>query len=259
MNITIKTQKEIAIMREGGQILAGVLRDVVSRVGSGIALNELDALAEREIRAAGAEPAFLGYQSSRKDIPYPATLCVSVNDEVVHGIGTRKRMLCAGDIVGLDIGLRYPARTGLYVDMAVSLGVGPMNAKDALLVATACRALEEAIQNIRPGAQTRELSRIIQRICEQKGFSVVRDLTGHGIGKALHEDPPIFCYDDPRLPTVELKEGMVICIEPMVIAGDWRVVLDSDGWTVRSRDKSRAAHFEHTIAVTKDGYEVLTV
>ncbi len=257
--ITIKTKEEIELMREGGAMLARVLKDVVSCVKPGRAIKELDATAEREIRACNADPIFLGYRNSKKDIPYPATLCVSVNDEVVHGIGTRDTLLREGDIVGLDIGLRYPNRNGLCVDMAVTIGVGSISSEAKKLINAAHTALDASSALVRPGTTTRELSQAIQRICQQEKCSPVHDLTGHGIGRALHEDPPIFCYDDPRLPSVELQEGMVLCIEPMVLAGDWHVITDADGWTVRSRDGSLAAHFEHTIAVTKDGHEVLTV
>ncbi len=257
--ITIKTQEEISIMREGGKKLAHALKRVVDYVKPGIAVKELNALAEQEIRAAGGDPLFLGYRNSRRGVPYPATLCVSLNDEVVHGIGTRETLLKEGDIVGLDIGLRYPSQNGLCVDMAVTVGVGSISSESQRLIDATRKALDEAIALIHPGIQTRTLSRAIQEVCIKEGFSPVHDLTGHGIGKALHEDPPIFCYDDPRLPSALLKEGMVICIEPMVLAGDWRVQTDDDGWTIRSVDGSLSAHFEHTIAVTKDGYEVLTL
>lgn len=256
--ITIKTQEEIALMREGGHALARVLEHVVEKAQSGAALKELNTVAEQEIRATGGNPIFLGYRNSRRDIPYPAALCVSVNDEIVHGVGTRGVVLKEGDIVGLDIGMRYPAENGLCVDMAVTVGVGSIAKEAQRLIGVSEQALREAIALVRPGTQTREISRAIETVCRKAGFSPVHDLTGHGIGKALHEDPPIFCYEDPRLSNVELQEGMVICIEPMVVAGDWRVITDADGWTVRSADGSLAAHFEHTIAVTKNGYEVLT-
>ncbi len=256
--ITIKTQEEISIMREGGHRLTTVLSHVVSRVQPGIAIKELDALAEQEIRTSGGDPIFLGYRSSKRGIPYPATLCVSINDEVVHGVGTRDIVLKEGDIVGLDIGLRYPAKNGLCVDMAVTVGVGSINKEAQRLIATAKSALDASIALVRPAVQTRELARAIQAICRQEKVSPVRDLTGHGIGRSLHEEPPLFCYDDPRLPSVELKEGMVLCIEPMILAGDWRVTTDADGWTIRSADGSLASHYEHTIAVTANGHEVLT-
>lgn len=256
--ITIKNHDDIILMREGGKRLAHILENVVEHVRSGTTMNELNVLAEREIRNSGGDPVFLGYRNSKKDASYPASLCISANNEVVHGVGTRSIILKEGDIVGLDIGMRYPAENGLCVDMAVTVGVGSISKEAQRLIDASKYALEEALALVRPGTQTRELSKAIEAVCRAEGFSPVHDLTGHGIGKALHEDPPIFCYDIPRLSSVELCEGMVICIEPMILAGDWRVVTDVDGWTVKSADGSLAAHFEHTIAVTKEGYEVLT-
>lgn len=246
-------------MREGGHYLASVLKSVSDRVEPGIAIKELNDTAEKRIRAAGGDPVFLGYRNSAKGVAYPASLCVSINDEVVHGVGTRDCILKEGDIVGLDIGMRYPSHNGLCVDMAITVGVGSITKEAQGLINASERALQDAIVLVRPEVQTREIARAIEAVCRKARFSPVHDLTGHGIGKALHEDPPIFCYDDPRLPTAKLKEGMVICIEPMVLAGSWEVVVDPDGWTIHSRDGRLAAHSEHTIAVTKDGYEVLTL
>lgn len=256
--ITIKTHDEIVLMRKGGRSLARILQKVSDAVRPGIIIKELNDMAEKEIRSAGGDPVFLGYRNSRKGAPYPASLCISINDEVVHGVGTRNISLKEGDIVGLDIGMRFPSGSGLCVDMAVTVGVGSIAKSAQTLINASREALQEAIALVRPGVQTRELSRAIEAVCRKGNFSPVHDLTGHGIGKALHEDPPIFCYDDPRLPNTELKEGMVICIEPMILAGGWQVLVDPDGWTIRSRDGCLASHFEHTIAVTEDGHEVLT-
>lgn len=256
--ITRKKPKEIDIMRTGGKILATVLHEVVKVAQPGVSLKSLDAFAYDRIVEAGAVPAFLGYGKRRGQSPYPATLCVSVNDEVVHGIGNRQRMLQEGDIAGLDLGLRYPKNNGLYTDMAVSVGVGTISKERKRLIQTTKNSLDAAIALVRPGVTTRELSHAIQTVCENEGFSVIRDLTGHGIGYALHEDPPILCYVNHRAPIIMLEEGMVICIEPMVCAGDWAIIVDNDQWTIRTADGQPSAHFEHTIAVTKDGYAILT-
>lgn len=256
--ITIKSPEEISLMRKGGALLSQTLHHVAASVEPGRKIAELDALAYRLLVDGGGTPAFLGYAAGRGVRPYPATLCVSVNDEVVHGIGTRDIAVQEGDIVGLDIGVKYGAPKGLYTDMAITVPVGKVSEEASRLIATTKAALERAIAATRPGVLTTELSKIIQRTCEGSGFSVVRDLTGHGIGYALHEEPPIFCYENPRVRGVELKAGMVICIEPMVCAGKWRVVLDDDQWTIRTADGSRSAHFEHTIAVTEKGHEILT-
>ncbi len=245
-------------MRAGGKLLADVLREVALAAKPGVSLKELDTLAHDRIIQGGAIPAFLGYGKRRGSAPYPATLCASINDEVVHGIGNRSIQLREGDIVGLDLGLRYPKKDGLYTDMAVTVGIGSIEKEKKKLLDTAQQALEDAIALVGPGVKTSELSKIIQRTCEGNGFSVVRDLTGHGIGYALHEEPPILCYFESHAPFATLEEGMVICIEPMVCMGDWHVNVDDDQWTIRTADGKASAHFEHTIAVTKDGHEVLT-
>lgn len=253
--IQLKSKEEIDIMRACGRILASALDAAAAAVKPGASLKELDAIARESIVAAGGKPAFFGYGQKKGQHGYPATLCASVNDEVVHGIGCRNRVLLEGDIVGLDLGALYQK---LYTDMAVSVGVGNIGAEEERLIRVTREALEKAIALVAPGTHTSEISRTIQHHCESNGFSVIRDLSGHGIGYGLHEEPSIFCFDASLNPDTVLKEGMVICIEPMVTAGDWRVFTDDDCWTIRTVDGSRAAHFEHTIAVTKDGYEILT-
>jgi len=253
--ISLKTQEEIEMMRQGGDILSGALRACADMVAPGVVLRDLDVCAREYIVGNGGEPAFFGYGQRKGQPGFPATLCASVNDEVVHGIGSRKIILNEGDIVGLDLGVKYK---GLYTDMAVSVGVGTIMAEDQRLITVTREALDRAIAKIAPGVKTSLLSKTIQQWCEGNGFGVIRDLSGHGIGHNLHEEPSIFCYYDSRHPDVVLKEGMVICIEPMVVIGDWHVTTDDDCWTIRTKDGSRAAHFEHTIAVTKDGHEVLT-
>lgn len=256
--ITIKKPHEIELLRQGGKILAQTLHRVAGLVKPGITMNELDEVARECLIAHGGIPSFLGYGGTRHTNPYPATLCVSRNDEVVHGVGTRNIALQEGDIVGLDLGVKYPAHNGLFTDMALTVGVGTITPAQERLITVTNESLHKALRIIKPGVEISELSKVIQHYCESYGFQVVRDLTGHGVGYAVHEDPPIFNYYDKRMPKVFLKEHMVICIEPMVVMGDWRVTVDPDGWTIRTRDGSLSAHCEETIAVTKDGYEVLT-
>lgn len=257
--VSIKKPEEIKILKEGGALLARTLQDVAKKVAPGMNIRDLDAHAEKLLRDGGGSSAFLGYRGSRRNPPYPSTLCVSINDEVVHGIGNREIQLKEGDIVGLDIGVRYPADTGLYTDMAVTVAVGRVSPEKKRLMHVAQTALERSIAAVSPGVKTTDLSKIIQRACREAGYSPVRNLTGHGVGYAVHEDPPIFCYYEQGMPETVLQEGMVIAIEPMICAGGWRVTTDADGWTIRTLDGKPSAHFEHTIAVTSSGHEVLTV
>ncbi|MBI4268354.1 type I methionyl aminopeptidase [Candidatus Uhrbacteria bacterium] len=257
--VTIKKPDEIIRLREGGTILARALATVAAAVKPGVCIADLDALAHDELVSAGGVPAFFGYRGSKKNPPYPATLCVSINDEVVHGIGTRKLYLKEGDIVGLDIGVKYPLKKGLFTDMAVTVGVGRVSAEKKRLMNVAQQALDDAIAIIKSGVKTTDISKVIQKTCEKAGYSVVRDLTGHGVGYEIHEDPPIFCFYQSGMPETVLQEGMVIAIEPMVCAGDWRVIVDDDQWTIRTTDGKPSAHFEHTIVVTRDGYKILTL
>lgn len=254
----VKTSQEITLMRQGGRILARALARVVEHVDVGVSLKQLDEYAQRYLTEAGGHLAFRGYGGSHGAPPYPATLCASVNDEVVHGIGTRDIVLRQGDIVGLDLGVRYPAKKGLYTDMAVTVGVGKISPEATQLMSVTQEALAQGIALVRDGQDLKNISKEIQSVAQAHGYGVIRDLAGHGIGYALHEDPPIFNYDERSAPRFILKEGMTICIEPMITMGTWRVKVDSDGWTIRTEDGSLAAHFEHTILVTAQGSEILT-
>ncbi|MEK7122699.1 MAG: type I methionyl aminopeptidase [Patescibacteria group bacterium] len=253
--ISLKTKEEIATMRSGARILVRALESARGAVRPGISLRELDTIARTTIVSGGGESAFFEYGKQVGQPGFPATLCASVNDEVVHGIGCPDVVLNEGDIVGLDLGVKYQ---GLYSDMAVTVGVGTITSESEKLIDVTRAVLDRACALVRPGAHTSDISKEIENYCTANGFSVIRDLSGHGIGYNLHEEPSIFCYYDKRNRDVVLKEGMVICIEPMVVTGDWRVATDDDCWTIRTVDGGYAAHFEHTIAVTPDGYEILT-
>ncbi|MBI2098320.1 MAG: type I methionyl aminopeptidase [Candidatus Wildermuthbacteria bacterium] len=246
--IPIKTPQEIAIMREGGRILARIMDELIAQVRPGMSTAQLDKSAEEKILKAGAKPAFKGYQG------FPATLCASVNEEVVHAIPSPEKILKEGDIITLDLGLIYK---GYYSDMARTVPVGEIKKETARLVRVTREALELGIKKTRPGATVGDVGNAIQRFLEERGYGVVRELCGHGIGKELHEEPQVLNYGD-RHTGVELKEGMVICIEPMVTVGDWNVKRARDGQTYITRDGSLSAHFEDTIAITKDGAEALT-
>lgn len=249
--MTTKSEKEIKILREGGQILARILSYVAKEVRPGISTRTLDQLAEEEIRKADGKPAFKGYKIAQR--VYPATLCISVNDEIVHGI-PRDHVLRKGDIVGLDLGIEYK---GFFTDTAVTVPVGKIDKKVQKLLKVCREALMIGIRHIRPGATLGDYGQAVQSYVESHGFGVVRELVGHGVGKKVHEDPQIPNWG--RKGTgAKFKEGMVIALEPIITEGDPRIFLDKDGWTYKTKDGSRAAHFEHTVLVTKKRIEILT-
>lgn len=246
MNL-IKTDEEIKIMAEGGKILAKVLKEVEKMVRSGITTLELDRAAEALILASGAKPAFKGYEG------FPYTMCVSVNEVIVHGFPSNY-VLRDGDIVGLDLGVLHK---GYNTDMAITVPVGEISFEAKRLLMVTKKSLRLGIKKARAGITTGDLGHTIQKYIEDQGYGVVRDLCGHGIGKEVHEDPKIPNYGQ-RHKGVELKEGMVICIEPMVTIGDYSLKKAKDGYGFATRDGSLAAHFEHTLVITKDGAKVLT-
>jgi len=250
--IPIKTEKEIEIMRRAGRLLAGVMKEVVSRTEEGVSTFFLDQLAEDLILKAGAEPAFKGFKDRGR--VYPAVLCASVNNQVVHAIPEENQILKVGDIIGLDCGLKYQ---GYCADMAVTVPIGQISKKAGKLIKVTEKSLALAVKKIKPGAYLGDLSQAIQSCVEKRGFSVVRHLSGHGIGKELHEEPTILNYGKKGAGPI-LKAGMVLAVEPMVNIGDWKVKILDDGWTIVTSDGSLSAHFEHTILVTKTGSEILT-
>jgi methionyl aminopeptidase len=246
--IVCKSASEIERMRAANMLVADVLHELETLVAPGVTTADLDAAAERLVRAAGAEPAFKGYRG------YPATLCASINEEVVHGIPSKKRALGEGDIVSLDMGVKL---NGFFGDSAVTVPVGRVSDSVLKLLKVTQEALELAIAQVRVGGRVSDIGHAVQRHVEANGFSVVREFVGHGIGSALHEDPQIANYGEPgRGP--RLAEGMVLAIEPMVNMGRSAVKVLSDGWTAVTKDGSLSAHFEHTVAVTRDRPLVLT-
>ena len=246
--IELKSAREIGLMRAGGHILADVVDHLRETVKPGLSTLEIDEDVEAFIRSRGALPAFKGYRG------FPATVCISINDEVVHGIPSAHRRIKEGDIVGLDLGCIVE---GYYADCAFTLAIGDIPSKVQQLLDITRESLDAAIAECRAGRRLSDVSHAVQAHVERHGFSVVRAFVGHGIGRALHEDPQIPNFGDPgRGP--QLRPGMVLAIEPMVTMGSWEVKVLDDGWTAVTRDGSLAAHFEHTIAVTDDGPEVLT-
>jgi methionyl aminopeptidase len=246
--IVCKSQAEIDRMRRANAVVADVLMELRGIVKPGVTTADLDDFAEQRLLAAGAEPAFKGYHG------YPATICASVNQEVVHGIPSGRRVLLEGDVVSIDLGVRLD---GFYGDAAITVPVGRIPDRTAELLRVTEEALHLAIARVRVGARISDLGHAVQRHVESHGFSVVREFVGHGIGASLHEEPQIPNYGGPgRGP--RLSEGMVLAIEPMVNLGKATVKVLSDGWTAVTTDGLPSAHFEHTVAVTADGPLVLT-
>jgi len=243
----IKSDKEIDAMRQAGRILAAILRIMTEQLKPGMKTRELDVIADRELKKHGAKASFKGYHG------FPANLCVSVNDEIVHGI-PGGRVLHEGDIVSLDFGTIF---NGFQADAAVTVGVGKVNAKAKQLMEATEGALEAGINEARHGARLGDISAAIQNHAESRGFSVVREYTGHGIGREMHEEPQIPNFGIPGSGPV-LKRGMALALEPMVNAGDWHTRQGDDHWTVTTVDGSLSAHFEHTIVITDGEAEVLT-
>jgi len=260
--ITIKTDKEIEILREGGLILANILKQVGELVKPGVSTSELEDLACELIEKAGGRPAFKGYVIDETFDPYPTALCTSINDEIVHAPAKPGRALESGDIIGIDVGMEYPYndknQKGLYTDMARTFAVGKISQEAKKLMNTTRRSLELAIEKVRPGIKINDIGRVIQNFVEDKGFSVVRDLVGHGVGYEVHEEPHIpHYYAGPGYNT-ELKEGMVIAIEPMVNIGSYEIKTAKDNMTFVTSDGSLSAHFEHTLAIVKGGCIIIT-
>jgi methionyl aminopeptidase len=248
VGITIKSEREIVFMRQAGKIVAEVLKILASQLKPGLKTIELDAIAAREVEKRGAIPSFKGYRG------YPANLCVSVNDEVVHGI-PGERVLKEGDIVSLDLGAIYQ---GYHGDSAITVGVGEVSASARKLMETAKEALEAGIAAAYCGKRLGDISAAIQNYVEPKGYSVVREYTGHGIGREMHEDPQIPNFGPPNTGPI-LRKGMTLALEPMVNIGDWHTRVDSNHWTVYTADGSLSAHFEHDIVITDGESEVLSI
>jgi len=252
--VTIKRAEEIARMRHAGTILAEVLAALEDELLPGVTTAELDAIAERMIRDAGAVPSFLGYGGSRGTMPFPGSICASINDEVVHGIPSPKRRIQAGDVVGLDVGCIWQ---GWHADAARTFAVGPVPGRVLELIDATRLALNEGIAAAVPGNRLGDIGAAIESVARARGYGVVRPFVGHGIGTAMHEDPQVPNYGRPGT-GLRIEPGMCFAIEPMFNLGDADVSVLDDGWTVVTADGSLSAHFEDTIAIGASGPEVLT-
>ena len=246
--IVLKTSRELALMKEACRISAGALRVAGEAVRPGISTKEIDRIAYDYIISQGAEPNFLHLYG------FPATACISINDEVIHGIPSEKRILKDGDIVSIDLGAKINGYNG---DNAATFACGNVSEEAKRLMDTTRESLYEAIRYAVPGGRLGDISHAVQAYCEERGYGVVREYTGHGIGKALHEDPSVPNYGTAGR-GVRLLPGMTIAIEPMINQGTARVKVLPDGWTVKTLDSKLSAHFEHTVAITKDGPVILT-
>ncbi|MBU1727344.1 MAG: type I methionyl aminopeptidase [Candidatus Omnitrophica bacterium] len=246
--IPLKPEKDLEVLRQSGHILARVMKKIQSCVRPGITTAEIDAEAENAVLIEKALPAFKGYRG------FPSSVCTSINEEIVHGIPSERKLL-EGDIISLDFGVNY---SGFFTDAAITLPVGKISPEKKKLIEVARKALAIGVKQAKAGNRLSDISYSIQNFVESNGFSVVRQFVGHGIGRALHEDPEIPNFGRPNLGPV-LENGMVLAIEPMINMGGWESEITENGWTAVTKDGLASAHFEHTVAITQKGPEVLTI
>lgn len=252
--IVLKSAREIEAMGRANKIVAEILDLLKRMVKPGISTADLEAVAEEEVRRLGVTPAFKGVRNPQR-IPFPACLCTSINDEVVHGIPSTKKVLKNGDLLSVDFGVQVE---GFFGDAAFSISVGERNPRNEKLIEIANQSLMAGIAEARPGNRLGDLSAAVQEVVEGAGFNVVREFVGHGIGRSLHEEPQVPNFGK-RGTGLTLKEGMVIAIEPMINDGGPGITVDPDGWTARTRDGSFAAHAEHSVAITASGPKILSL
>ncbi len=254
MKINVKTEEEIEIMRVGGRKLADIMNELEIKSQAGVNTWEIDQLADKLIVEFGGEPSFKGYGGEASDA-FPATICASLNSEVVHGIPSKNTILKDGDVFKIDIGMKYK---GMHTDMARSFAIGNADENARKIIDTVKAVFYGGIAVLKVGKKLNKYSRRAQKIAEKNGFSVVRNLVGHGIGKSLHEDPQITNYYDKKFCNFKLEAGMTFALEPMINAGGDETVLGEDGWVFKTKDNSLSAHWENTILITKKGVEILT-
>jgi methionyl aminopeptidase len=251
----IKTAEEIELMRQGGALLSRAMEQAVLSVAPGVRVSEIDEIAEKVIRDGGGEPSFKGYKSSPFDTPFPSTVCVSINEEVVHGLGDRDRVLVRGDIVGLDMGCWYK---GMCTDMAVTVPVGEVDQEEEKLMKITKEALVKGIAAAKVGNNLSDISRAIEEEVKPHGFGIVQTLGGHGVGHEVHEQPFIPNFVNNQFEDMSLLEGMCLALEPMVGLGECHTQTAEDGWAIQMKDGKKSAHYEVTIALTDQGAEILT-
>lgn len=261
----IKSEEEIKLLAEGGKILGEILEKLANMVEPGISAASLDVEAEKMILSKGGKPAFKGYRSRSGDTPFPCVICASVNAELVHGLATEKKILKNGDLFSIDIGMQYPAGIGqgqngdgFFTDTALTVPVGNIAARLEKLLKATQKALEVGIKSARPGKTVADIGKNIENWIKPRGYGIVRDLVGHGVGHKVHEEPRVPNYFDRGVEKWRLSPGVVLAIEPMFTLGEEGVKTGEDGWSVETIDGSMCAHFEHTIVITKGGPRVLT-
>ena len=265
----IKTPEEIKLIKQGGQIIGRILDDLAKMCRPGISTWEIDMAAEKMIIEAGGRPAFNGYKTRVTDKPFPNTICASINKELVHGIAKKDKILKNGDIFTIDIGMEWPyespkskvqsLKSGFYTDTALTIPIGKIPAKTRELLRVTQESLEMGIKAIKPGNTVADIGKAVEDYVKYQGkYGIVRDLVGHGVGHAVHEEPRIPNYYDRNLDYIVLKPGMVVAIEPMISLGGWRVTTANDGWTIVMADNSLCAHYEHTVIIAKSGNVVAT-
>ncbi len=254
----IKPPEVLAVIRKGGKLLGKIREEVGKRCQPGVSTAELEAFAAQRIKDVGGIPSFKDYQPEGVPTPFPTCLCISINDEVVHGPALPARILVAGDVVGIDIGMVWPAENGYYTDTAMTVGVGTVSTEVIQLMKVTQDSLLAGIKQAKPGNLISDIGRAVEAAVKPFGYGIVRDLVGHGVGYAVHEAPAIPNYFDPGSKSIAIQAGMVLAIEPMITLGSPAVETLSDDWTIVTRDGSVAAHFEHTIIVGKRGAEAIT-
>lgn len=258
----IKNPKEIKQILEGCKLTGEILEKLAKAVKAGMSTYDVDMMAEKMVKDAGGRPAFKGYKSSPDDTPFPSTICASVNEELVHAIARKDKILKDGDIFTIDFGMQWPFKKGepgYFTDTAVTVAVGKIPAETQKLMDVTEESLWAGIRAAQPGNSVADIGRAVEDYVKSQGkYGIVRDLVGHGVGHAVHEDPRIPNYYDPRLERIKLKPGMVIAIEPMIAIGGWKVKMADDGWTIQMADDSLCAHFEHTVVITETGNIVAT-
>lgn len=254
----VKKPDEIEKILEGGKIMGEILEYLGSLVRPGLSAAELDAIAEKMIIKAGGRPAFKGYKTRFNEPAFPSTICASVNHELVHGIAHKQKMLKDGDIFSIDIGMEYPAKNGFYTDTAITVPVGAIEKKVQDLLDATYDALMIGIHAARAGNTVADIGAAIEQYIVPKEYGIVRDLVGHGVGHAVHEEPRVPNFYDKEMEAWVLKPGVVIAIEPMITLGSYEVETEADDWTISTIDRSLNAHFEHTIIITEDGPMIAT-
>ncbi len=260
MTRLIKTAEEIAKIKEGGLKLGSILSELALMVKPGLETKKLEEYAVEQIEKFGGRPSFKHFRPSPQSKPFPTALCISINNEIVHGPALPSRRLEEGDIVSIDIGMQYPAKNGYFTDTAITVAVGAIPARTQELLTATYDALYAGIEAVKPGNTLDDIGRAVEAVGKKHKLGIIKDLVGHGVGLEVHEEPQVPNYHivGNEFPNIELKPGMVIAIEPMFTLGDWRIETAPDDFTFITTDGSLSAHFEHTIAVTHDGYDILT-